>query len=647
MNADTIVDGRYRIISRVGSGGMADVYCAEDLQLGRRVALKLLHGRFAEDAEFVERFRREASAAAGLQHQHVVSVYDRGDHEGTYYIAMEYLEGRSLKQLIVDEAPLPPTYAIDLVTQILRAARFAHKRGIIHRDLKPQNVIIDSEGRVKVTDFGIAKAGASDMTQTGSIMGTAQYLSPEQAQGLAVSAPSDLYSIGIILYEMLTGRLPFDGESAVTIALKQVNEHAVPPSQINPGVSPALESVVTRAMEKDPARRFADADEFVTALEHARAGLGTSTETGLTAVAPGAPMAAAAYAAGASPPTAVEPLLPPTGAYEEVVERRYSPAGPPPEDRSLRWWTALAAGLVVAAVVVGVLLLSGGNKLQVPDVVGAPQAEAEIALKREGLKPDVTLKESADRPKGEVIGQDPAAGAKVEDGSVVTLTVSAGPGEARVPDLQGQSRNEARKALSELGFEIEEERTFSDEIGENRVVESRPAAGTSLERGLPVTLVISRGKERIAVPKVVGTKEAEARTTLEDAGFKVTVKDKESTDQPAGTVLAQDPKAGGRAVNGSTVTITVAKEPERIDVPDVTGKPEGEAIEELSSAGFTVRTVPKEVKSPDDDGVVLEQAPAPGKAKKGSRVTITVGRFNPDLDPDPTPTTPTETTTTP
>src|SRR4051794_25835560 len=214
---DTVVDGRYKVLSRLGSGGMADVFLVQDEQLGRKVALKLLHGRFAADPDFVERFRREAQSAAGLQHPHVVGIYDRGTFDDTYYIAMEYLPGRSLKQVIREEAPLDPLRAIEITIQILRAARFAHRRGVIHRDLKPHNVIIDDADQAKVTDFGIARAGASDMTETGSIMGTAQYLSPEQAQGHSVNATSDLYSIGVVLYEMLTGRVPFDGESPVTI----------------------------------------------------------------------------------------------------------------------------------------------------------------------------------------------------------------------------------------------------------------------------------------------------------------------------------------------------------------------------------------------------------------------------------------------
>ena len=628
----TIIDGRYRVLHRVGSGGMADVVCAEDLQLGRKVAIKLLHRRFAQDEEFVERFRREASSAAGLQHPHVVAVYDRGAWDDTYYIAMEYLEGRTLKKLVQEEAPLAAPRAIDLGIQILRAARFAHKRGIIHRDLKPHNVIVDAEGRAKVTDFGIAKAGASDMTQTGSIMGTAQYLSPEQAQGLAVSAPSDLYSIGIILYEMLTGRVPFEGESAVTIALKQVSEAPVPPSHYNPAIPPALEAVVLRALEKDPARRFADADEFIAALEHAGQEDATSV---LQATGPMVP-------------------LPPPDAYQDaarVEQRYYGPAEPPPEvldedgDGRSRWWIALLVGLVVAGAIVAGLLLTGKDKVDVPNVVGGPQAESELKLKRMGLTTDVTLKESDSAPKGTVTGQDPAGGSRVPKGSVVTLTVSAGPGTARVPELQGQPRSEARKQLTDLGFDVAEEQEASDTIGENRVIGTRPVAGQELDKGTRVVLVLSTGKERVAVPKVTGLSEDEARSTLEAQGFKVSSTEEETDDTTkVGQVLAQKPESG-TLPKGGTVTLTVGKEPAEVDVPSVVGEGRLAAAQALEKAGFKVTTVPQDTSDQTQSLHVISQDPAGGKAKKGSTVTITYGNYVPSTT-TPSTTAPSNTETT-
>ena len=271
VSADTVVDGRYRIVSRIGSGGMADVYSAEDTHLGRQIALKVLHRRFAQDAEFVERFRREAKSAASLSHPNVVGIFDRGEHEGTYYIAMECLTGRTLKEVITRRRRSARSMRSTSASRCSQAAGFAHRRGVIHRDFKPHNVIVDDQGHAKVTDFGIARAGASEMTETGSIMGTAQYLSPEQAQGHAVTAASDLYSIGVMLYEMLAGRLPFDGDSAVSIALKHLNEAPVPISTLRPDIDPALESVVMAALAKDPAARWQSAEDFAEALEAARA----------------------------------------------------------------------------------------------------------------------------------------------------------------------------------------------------------------------------------------------------------------------------------------------------------------------------------------------------------------------------------------
>ncbi len=606
--AEAVVDGRYRIIERLGSGGMADVYCAEDLQLGRKVALKILYRRFAADAEFVERFRREASSAAGLAHQHVVSIYDRGEYDGTYYIAMEYLEGRSLKEVIDQEAPLDRDRAIALTLQVLHAARFAHRRGIIHRDLKPHNVIVDADDRAKVTDFGIARAGPSDMTQTGSIMGTVQYLSPEQAQGHPVSAASDVYSIGIVLYEMLTGRVPFQGESAVTIALRQVNELPLAPSALNPTVAPELEGVVLHALEKDPARRFPDADSFIAALEHARTG-------------PSIPVAPV------GPPTAVEPLPAAYVASPLVEEERRGGGG-----GGGWWWWVLALLLVVGAIVAG-LVLFGSEKVEVPSVVGADQASAEAALSRDGFSTD-TVPKVSDRPEGDVIGQDPPAGASAKKGSTVRLTISAGPGTARVPAVEGRTRRQARDALRARGFDIAERVESSDSVKRGVAIGTRPSEGTELDKGSEVTLILSRGKEQVTVPDVVGSAADEARSDLEAVGLRVARKEQESADKEPGTVLAQDPAAQSKVDKGSRVTITVATEVKEVEVPDVTGERQADAVSRLSDDGFKIEIREQDVDSPEGDGVVLEQAPAGGPAAEGSTVTITVGRFNPDLNPD-------------
>ncbi len=410
LEPNAIVDARYRIDHRLGAGGMAEVYCAEDLQLGRKVALKVLYRRFAEDDEFVERFRREASSAAGLQHQHVVAVYDRGEFDDTYYIAMEYLDGRSLKKIITDEAPLDPIRAIELTEQILRAARFAHRHGVIHRDLKPHNVIVDAEDRLKVTDFGIARAGASDMTQTGSIMGTAQYLSPEQAQGMPVSERSDIYSVGVMLYEMLTAKLPFDGESAVTIALKHVSELPERPTTYNPAISVGLEAVVLRALAKDPAQRFPDADAFIGALEAARIG--------------------DPNAAGAPPPDTTQFIgrVVPMGVVTPPpadVAAAYDGAAVEPvigkgrgDERDSRLWLWIVGGLVALAVIVVavVLLVGGGKKVPVPDVVGAHLASAQSALRAQGFSSDTASLPSSSADAGTVISQDPPAGRQDRQG---------------------------------------------------------------------------------------------------------------------------------------------------------------------------------------------------------------------------------------
>ncbi len=642
VQSGTIVDGRYAVKHRIGAGGMAEVYCAEDLQLGRKVALKVLYDRWAEDEEFVERFRREASSAAGLQHQNVVSIYDRGEFGDTSYIAMEFVDGRTLKAIVQQEGPLPPDRAIELTLQILKAARFAHKRGVIHRDFKPHNVIVDTEDRAKVTDFGIARAGASDMTQTGSIMGTAQYLSPEQAQGLPVSAQSDLYSIGITLFELLTGRVPFEGDSAVAIALKQVSETPPPPSTLNPAVTPELDAVVLRALEKEPARRWADAEEFAAALEDARRRLPlAAAATGATAVADGAPQASTQLT-GIAPPVPLPLPLPVAGSYA------YPPAPLALEeerDHERRWWIPVLIGLLVAAAVVGALLLFSGKQVTVPDVVGASQSQAEETLRNRGFDTDARLT-TAKATTGTVLAQDPGGGAKTDKGATIRLTISSGPGEAAIPDLTGQGRVAALKRLAGLGFKTTERRQADTTITDNRVIETVPAAGTQLERGQSVTVVVSTGAERVAVPGVKGQTQEAASTALTSAGFQVAVKEQEREGTDPGTVLAQDPASGTRRPKGSKVTITVATAPKQKAVADVTGRSEAEATRILSAAGFEVRTTDRASENPADDGKVLAQSPAGGKdVKPGSAVSITVGRFDQSQVLPPT-TTSTDTTTT-
>ncbi len=379
------IDDRYRVRSRIGTGGMADVYLVHDQQLDREVALKVLHQRFAADPAFVERFRREAQSAAALAHPHVVSVYDRGSFDDNYYIAMEYLPGRSLKQLIQEEAPLQEGRAIKLATQILQATAFAHRHGVIHRDLKPHNVIVDADDNVKVTDFGIARAGASDMTETGSIMGTAQYLSPEQAQGHAVSGPSDLYSVGVILYEMMTGRVPFEGDSPVAIALKQVAEAPVPPSQINPSISPDLEQVILWSLNKNPADRPADADRFIEALEQVASGAPGQT-TSMRAVVPVA-AGAAGLATGAAAAAAY-------GTASNLLAADGNDAGDDEDgeheaqSKKRRKWTAwiIAAIVLALAVAAGLFFLLRPTKAEMPSVTGLQLANAETKLEANGFE---------------------------------------------------------------------------------------------------------------------------------------------------------------------------------------------------------------------------------------------------------------------
>jgi eukaryotic-like serine/threonine-protein kinase len=600
----TIVDGRYRVVGRIGSGGMADVYQADDTHLGREVALKVLHRRFSQDEEFVERFRREASAAAGLQHPNVVAVYDRGSHDGTWYIAMERLRGRTLKQLIIDDAPLDQRRAIDLCSQVLVAAGFAHRRGVVHRDFKPHNVIVGDDDSVKVTDFGIARAGASEMTETGSIMGTAQYLSPEQAQGQRVDSRSDLYSIGIILFELLTSRVPFTGESAVSIALKHVSEPAPSVASIRPDVHPALDAIVARALVKDPAGRFQSAEEFVLALDEAR-----------RSIASGVP---GQHTAGFVPVGPPPPVVNGDGPYDPYAEDG--------EKRERGKWPIIALVLLLLGIG-GVLLvtqLMGADQVEVPRVTGLDVERATARLERKGFKVETRELRNKKDP-GTVLGSDPAFGKKADEGSTVVLIVSSGPGEVTVPTVEGFSESRARKALTKVGFKVETKEQSSTSVDKGRVIRTSPPGGENAPFGERVVVVVSSGPESVEVPSVVGLTQSSAQNALEARGLGVSVAEEES-DKPKGEVLRQSPTGGSSVEEGSTVTLTVSKGREMVEVPDVTDRSSASARATLQAAGFKVQVKEKDTIEPLEDGQVLSQRPPAGSERpKGSTVTIVVG----------------------
>ncbi len=633
IEPETLIDGRYRVASRLGSGGMADVYLAHDQLLGREVAVKILHHHFAEDQEFVERFKREASSAAALSHPNIVGIFDRGEWNDTYYIAMEYVAGRSLKAIVRDHGPMEPHQAIDTVVQILSAARSAHRRGVIHRDLKPHNVILDEDGRARVTDFGIARAGASDMTMTGSIMGTAQYLSPEQAQGYAVSAASDIYSVGVILYELLTGVVPFQGETAVAIAFKQVSATPRPPSELNPALPASLDAVVLRALAKDPVERYADDDELIAALQAEREALPEHVAVAVD----GAPQR---LGAGSEPPT---------GLLFAVPALPVEPYGPPPEEeqRRRRWWWWALAGLLLAAVtaVVLVLALSPAAKVRVPNVTGQSEQVAGAGLRQAGLDPVPSLEPSSTVPSGTVISQNPTAGTLVAKSSRVTIVVSGGPASAALSSVEGMSAGQALARLRKAGFKPATRAVASATVPAGRVIGTEPPAGTELQVGSHVAVLVSSGPELVKVPVVTGEQLSAAEASLSNAGLGVGKTSKRvSTTQPPGTVLTQTPSPGSSVKQGSKVDLVVAEAPKEAAIPNVVGQSQTLALVTLGQAGFKpkMNTVP--TTEAGQVGTVLRQTPAAGaKAPKGSVVTIAVGVQQEKTTT--TPTTPTTTTT--
>jgi eukaryotic-like serine/threonine-protein kinase len=595
------IGDRYVLVGRLGGGGMADVWLADDQMLGRRVALKFLHERFAQDAQFVERFRREAQAAAGLQHPNVVGVYDRGQTDGRHWIAMEYVEGASLKDLIA--RGLSVSEAVEIIRQVLAGTKFAHERGIIHRDLKPQNVLVDREGRARVADFGIARAGASEITQTGSVLGTAQYLSPEQAQGLETGVTSDLYSIGVMLYETLTGRVPFEADSPVAVALKQISETPRRPSELNPQIPPALDGVVGKALAKDPLHRYQSAAEFIAALDAAE-------------VDPSGGQALAAVVAEA----------PDEGDWVPWYRRK--------------WVIALIViALLLAAV--AAFALTRPSSANVPAVIDDTVAQARAKIEGAGFefaqRPAPTCS-----PKNTVTEQDPPAGSEADEGSTVTVTVSLGL-TVTVPDVAGFDERDASERLRNEQLLVKSQQKASRDVKAGKVISTTPPAGSDVDCQSTVTMVVSKGANLIKLPNLVGSQQEVAESQIRRLGLIPNV-DTRDADEPEGTVIGQDPGPDSQLLRGDEVTIIVSSGAGSVIVPNVVGQSEDSARSSLTGRGLSVDVVEQDTEDRSEDGRVLQQAPTPGsRAHTGDQVTIIVGVFT---EPETTTTTTTDSTTT-
>jgi beta-lactam-binding protein with PASTA domain/predicted Ser/Thr protein kinase len=609
-----LFDGRYRIESLLGSGGMADVYLATDQSLGRKVAIKILSDRYARDAGFVERFRREAAAAASLRHPNIVTVYDRGEAMGTSYIAMEYLDGPTLKEEITRRAPLPEPEAINYATQALAALDAAHRQGVVHRDIKPHNLVLTDEGRLKVTDFGIARAAnTQQMTEVGSIVGTAQYLSPEQARGLAVGPQSDIYSMGVVLYEMLSGDLPFTGDSAVDIAMKQVSDAPPPLHSRNRLVSPAMEQVVMRALAKDPALRFQSARQMTEELARVGRGQSASSDT-----------QQATRVIAADQTRVIRPPPPAEGATN-VLRPPPPPERPAPRRSALPWLLVLV--LLVLAAVAGfvVFKMLNGSDLSVPQsLVGQTCTQGLQTLQADGLKGKCVNTTSTVADVGKIVATDPSVGSGVNKGDQVTLRVGIGPKSVKVPPLKGLSILDASNLLQTDGFKVDPNTVFIDspKAAQNFVVGSTPKEGTAQKRGATVTLKVASGF--VKVPAVAGMSCADAKKALVKLTLKPSCQNRPN-QAPKGQAFATSLGSVTRIAQGTQVTVFISAGPSLTTLPNVVGETAGQAKRDLHNAGFVVAVTQQvECTDPTQDHIVQSQNPSGPTAPRGSTVEITV-----------------------
>ncbi|MEF2560665.1 MAG: Stk1 family PASTA domain-containing Ser/Thr kinase [Eggerthellaceae bacterium] len=608
-------NNRYKLTERVGLGGMAEVYRAEDNVLGRTVAVKVMLPQYAADPTFTKRFRQEAASAANLQSPYIVSIYDWGLDGETYYIVMEFLRGTDLKTAIKERGAINQRKAAEIGSQVAQALSVAHEGGIIHRDIKPQNIMIQPDGNIKVMDFGIARAGDAGLSQTATVLGTAHYVSPEQAQGKELTGASDIYSLGVVLYEAATGQLPFDGQDAVSVAVKQVNETPALPSTINPNIDPNLEAIIMKALEKDPARRFKDASEMRHILNDFLAGrpvnLGEDISGLKTQVMGGvAPMNGTAV---------MDPIKNTTDPNYAGVTRKFTTDDEPNEPKKSN--SKVIIGVIVAVLaVIGIVAAAmafgnNGETATVPDVTNKPIAEARAEIQSAGFKVGTeTEVYNSDIPTGSVVSTNPAAGEQAKKGSTININVSKGTEQVTVPDLKGKTADEAQKALAAAGLNSQQGDTvFSDDIEEGKVASQDTASGATAYKGDTIVFHLSKGPEKISIPNVVGMTQSQAVSRLENTGFSVSVETKTSSSTEKGSVISQSQT--GSATKGTTITITVSSG--LGSAPNVVGMTESTAIQAIEDAGYKY-DVREESSQDVTAGKVIRQS------TNGSTVTIYV-----------------------
>ena len=631
-----LLAGRYELIEKIGEGGMAVVYKAKDRLLNRYVAIKILRPEFTQDEQFLDSFKRESQAAAGLQHPNIVSIYDVGRTGNINFIVMELVDGRPLSDFIKEKGRLDYKTTIDIAKQMASALSIAHKHQIIHRDVKPHNIMITSDGVAKLTDFGIARAvsNATMVADTSKIIGSVHYFSPEQARGAYVDERSDIYSLGIVMFEMLTGRVPFDGETPVEVALKHINEDVPSPAKLVPGIPPALDKVVLKATDKYQTERYKSADEMLEALKNVEF---------VTQMVGDRVFAGEKDNKLRQDENVVAPVNNKREDREQemvVVPANSKKPKSKTDDSKKKKKIAIIIGISAAAILIlfGILYVSGiiggsGKEVVVPDVKGMSYSEAKEVLEEKGLKI-----EKADEPiasqkieKGKIVSQTPSKNSKVKKGRTVRVILSAGNAELKVPDLKGLSYNEAKTLLSEMGLQISKgDEVDSDSISEGLIASQYPAAKTKVDQGDIITVNISRGKKDAVIPKLVGTKftsENDISEILSKYGYKLGKVSYEESYETPGTIIKQSPDAGTTAEKKTTVDIVISKAKSKATVPNLTGMTYDQAESALQSLGFSIGRVTEEENNGFTAGTVFKQYPAANSEyQTGSTVDIWIAK---------------------